>query len=48
MLTPIKEPMSTEITPYRENKSILDFVMGGTPQKLKKQLKLEKDINKLK
>ncbi len=33
-LTPSKEPMSTEITPYKENKA-LDFVMGGTPQKKK-------------
>ena len=48
MLTPSKEPMSTEITPYRENKSMLDFVMGGTPQKTKQQLKQERDVNKLK
>jgi hypothetical protein len=33
MLTPQKEITSTAITPYREKKSFLDFVMGGTPHK---------------
>ncbi len=33
MLTPQKEPTSTAITPYKENRSLLDFVLGGTPQK---------------
>ncbi len=42
MLTPSKEPMSTEITPYRENKSMLDFVMGGTQQKTKTTIKTRK------
>lgn len=34
MMTPSK-PTSTAIVPYRENKSLLEFVAGGTPQKPK-------------
>ena len=48
MMTPQKVPTSTSITPYRENRSLLDFVMGGTPQKTAEQLKTEKKINRLK
>jgi hypothetical protein len=34
MLIPSKEPTtSTAITPYREFKRFLDFLMGETPQK---------------
>ena len=35
MMTPKKDAKSTAIIPYRENKSLLDFVMGGTPQRPK-------------
>jgi hypothetical protein len=38
MLTPSKEPMSTEVTPYRENK-YTRFVIGGITQKKPQQLK---------
>ena len=50
MLTPQKEPMSSSIIPYKENTSLLDFVMGGTPQKPKtaQEIKHEKNINRLK
>ena len=48
MMTPQKEPTSTAITPYKENRSLLDFVMGGTPQKTTQQLKNEKDISRIK
>jgi hypothetical protein len=50
MLTPQKEPMSSSIIPYKENTSLLDFVMGGTPQKQKtaQEIKHEKNVNRLK
>ncbi len=48
MLTPNKEPTSTAITPYKENKSFLDFVMGGTRQKTAQQLKTENDVKRIK
>ena len=35
MMTPNKEPISTAITPYKGNKSLLDFVVGGSPAKTK-------------
>ena len=39
MMTPKKDTTSSEIIPYRENKSFLDFVVGGSPAK-KKQHKI--------
>ena len=33
MMTPSKDTTSTAITPYKGNKSLLDFVVGGTPKK---------------
>jgi hypothetical protein len=50
MLTPQKEPMSSSIIPYKENRSFLDFVMGGTPQrpKTEQEIKHEKDVKRLK
>jgi hypothetical protein len=49
MMTPSKEPTtSTAITPYRENRSFLDFLMEGTPQKTEQQLKTEKNVKRLK
>ena len=48
MMTPQKEPITTALTPYRENRSLLDFAIGGTPQKTEEQLKTEKKINRLK
>jgi hypothetical protein len=44
MMTPNKDDTSTAIIPYRENKSFLDFVMGGSPAKTKtaQDLKEEK------
>ncbi len=45
MMTPSQEPTtSTAITPYRENISFLDFLIGGTPQKTEQQLKTEKNV----
>jgi hypothetical protein len=35
MMTPKKDTTSSEIIPYRENKSFLDFVVGGSPAKKK-------------
>ena len=35
MMTPQKESTSSSIIPYRENRSLLDFAIGGTPQKIK-------------
>jgi hypothetical protein len=36
MMTPQKEKESTAIVPFKENKSMLDFVIGGaTPKRLK-------------
>jgi hypothetical protein len=49
MMTPAKETKSTAIVPYKENKSFLDFVVGGTPQKLKTPKQhLEKEKERLK
>jgi len=50
MMTPSKGPTSTALTPYKENKSFLDFVMGGTPQrpKTEQEMKHEKKVNRLK
>ena len=48
MMTPKKEPVSTEITPYIENKSFLDFVMGGSAHKREQQLKTDKKVKRLK
>ena len=48
MMTPSKEPTSTAITPYKERQSIVDFLMGGTPQKTPQQLKTEKNVKRLK
>ncbi len=42
MMTPSKEPTSNAITPYKERQSIVDFLMGGTPQKTPQQLKLKR------
>jgi hypothetical protein len=49
-MTPKKDAKSTAIIPYRENKSLLDFVMGGTPQrpKTEQEMKREKKVNRLK
>ena len=33
MMTPQKESTPSAIIPYRENRSLLDFAIGGTPQK---------------
>ena len=44
MMTPQTEIKSTALTPYKENKSFLDFLIGGTPQKTKKQSQTEKKI----
>ena len=35
MMTPFIETKSTAIVPYNENKGMLDFLLGGTPQKQK-------------
>ena len=35
MMTPQKESTPSAIIPYRENRSLLDFAIGGTPQKIK-------------
>ena len=53
MMTPNKEPISTAIIPYRENKSLLDFVAGGSPAKTKstqdiKEEKLKARLSELK
>ena len=48
MMTPQKEPITTALTPYRENRSLLDFAIGGTPQKTAQQIKAEKDIKRIK
>jgi hypothetical protein len=48
MMTPSKEPTSNAITPYKERQSIVDFLMGGTPQKTPQQLKTEKNVKRLK
>ena len=48
MMTPNKEPISTAITPYRENKSFLDFVMGGSSHKTEQQLKTDMKVKRLK
>ena len=44
MMTPNKDKTSTAIIPYRENKSLLDFAIGGSPAKTKtaQDLKEEK------
>ena len=42
MMTPQKEKESTALTPYKEQQSTLDFLLGGTPQKTQQQLKTEK------
>ncbi len=47
MMTPSNEPTtSTAITPYRENRSLLDFVMGGTPQETEHHLNTEKNVKR--
>jgi hypothetical protein len=48
MLTPQKERKSTALTPYKGQQSTLDFLIGGTPQKTPQQLRVEKQINRLK
>ena len=49
MMTPQKESTSSAIIPYRENRSLLDFAIGGTPQKIKtiQDIKEEKMKNRL-
>ena len=48
MLTPSKERQTTAITPYKGQQSTLDFLIGGTPQKTSQQLKVEKQIARIK
>ena len=50
MMTPPKQPISTAITPYRENRSLLDFAIGGTPQrpKTEQDIKEQKRNDRLK
>jgi hypothetical protein len=48
MLTQQKEPKSTALTPYKGKHSTLDFLIGGTPQKTPQQIKVEKQIARLK
>ncbi len=48
MMTPSKEGKSTAITPYKGQQSTLDFLIEGTPQKTPQQLKVEKQIARIK
>jgi len=50
MITPQKEPKLPALTPVKENRSMLDFVLGGTPQKQKsaQEIKEEKRKSRLK
>jgi len=43
MMTPNKDAKSTAIIPYRENKSLLDFAIGGTPAKIKTQQDIKEE-----
>jgi hypothetical protein len=48
MLTPSKERKSTALTPYKGQQSTLDFLIRGSPQKSQEELKVEKQIKRLK
>ena len=48
MMTPKKDTTSSEIIPYRENKSFLDFVVGGSPAKTKTQQEIKEEKMKAK
>ena len=48
MMTPSKDTTSTAITPYIENKSFLDFIIGGSAHKREQQLKTDKKVKRLK
>ncbi len=53
MMTPSKEKNSTAWIPYRENKSLLDFIAGGSPSKQKtaqdiKEEKMKARLSELK
>ena len=43
MMTPNKDAKSTAIIPYRENKSFLDFAIGGSPAKIKTQQEIKEE-----
>ena len=43
MMTPNKDAKSTAIIPYKENKSLLDFAIGGSPAKIKTQQEIKEE-----
>ena len=43
MMTPSKDTSSTAIIPYRENRSLLDFAIGGSPAKIKTAQEIKED-----
>ena len=42
--TPQKEKESTALTPYKEQQSTLDFLLGGSPQKTEKKIARIKEL----